>query len=200
MKTTLDGLYAAGDVVYSQHCHADAATNGRWAGRKAADYARQVGKSVISREQVAAEKARVYAPVKRSDGIEWKELHAAIARTMQYYCSEYRTEKLFNVGLDALKEIEEVHVPRLHALDPHKLMRSLEDLSILTVAQIIIHASLARKASSNFLDFHRIDYPEVDPPEWNKFITVKLENGKVKVGELPLNYWGPLKKNYEAHK
>ena len=155
---------------------------------------------MISREQVAAEKARVYAPVKRSDGIEWKELHAAIARTMQYYCSEYRTEKLFNVGLDALREIEEVHVPRLHALDPHKLMRSLEDLSILTVAQIIIHASLARKASSNFLDFHRIDYPEVDPPEWRKFITVKLENGKVKVGELPLNYWGPLKKNYEAHK
>ena len=26
----------------------------------------------------------------------------------------------------------------------------------------------------------------MDPPEWKKFITLKLVNGKVKVGELPL--------------
>ena len=88
--------------------------------------------------------------------------------------------------------------PRLYALDPHKLMRSLEDISIHTVAQTIIHASLVRKASSNRLGFRRLDYPEVDPPEWNKFVTVKLENGKVKSELLPLDYWGPLKENYEA--
>ena len=144
------------------------------------------------------EKARVYAPIKRSNGIEWKELHAGIARTMQYFCSEYKTEKLFNMGLDSLKDIEENWVPELYAIDPHKLMRSLEDLSILAYAQIILHASLARKASSQFLNFYRIDYPELDPPEWIKFITVKLENGKVKVGELSLGYWGNLKENYES--
>ena len=49
------------------------------------------------------------------------------------------------------------------------------------------------------MDFHRIDFPELDPPEWNKFITVKLENGRVKIGERPLGHWGNLKKNYEAH-
>jgi succinate dehydrogenase/fumarate reductase flavoprotein subunit len=65
--------------------------------------------------------------------------------------------------------------------------------------QIILNASLARKASSQLLNFFRIDYPEVDPPEWNKFVTVKLENNKVKAGAYPLNYWGDMKKNYEAH-
>ena len=30
-------------------------------------------------------------------------------------------------------------------------------------------------------------------------ITVEVENGKVKAGELPLNYWGNMKTNYEAH-
>jgi len=90
-------------------------------------------------------------------------------------------------------------VPLLFALDPHKLMRSLEDLSLLTYAQIIIHASLARKASSTPLNFHRIDYPTLDPPEWRKYITLKLENGKVKIGELPLAFWGNMKKQYEAH-
>jgi len=199
LKTTLDGLYCAGDLIYSAHYHSNAAATGRYAGRKAADYARQAGEPVVSKEQVATEKARVYAPIKRSNGIEWKELHTGIARAMQNYCSEYKTEVLLNMGLDYLKDIEENWVPKLYALDPHKLMRSLEDTSILTCAQIIIHASLARKASSNYLDFHRIDYPEVDPSEWNKFLTVKQENGKVKSELLPLDHWGPLKENYEAH-
>ena len=118
---------------------------------------------------------------------------------MQYYCSEYRTESLFRMGLQALQEIEEKYVPGLYALDPHKLIRSLEDLSILAHAQILLHASLARKASSRFLDFHRIDYPELDPPEWHKFITIKQENGKITIGDRPLNYCGNLKDNYEAH-
>ncbi len=199
LKTTLDGLYAAGEQIFSPGDHSYAAATGRYAGRKAADYAAQAGEPVVSKDQVAAEKSRVFAPVKRTESIEWKELHAGISRTMQYFCSEFKTEALFNMGLDALNDIEQNWVPKLYALDPHKLMRSLEDISILTYGQIALNASLARKASSNYLDFHRIDYPEVDPPEWNKFITLKLENGRVKTGELPLGYWGNLKESYAAH-
>jgi succinate dehydrogenase/fumarate reductase flavoprotein subunit len=140
----------------------------------------------------------VYAPVKRNEGLDWKELHAGIARTMQHFCSEYKTERLLNIGLDSLNEIEEKWAAQIYALDPHKLMRSVEDLSILTCAQLIIQASLARQASSRPLDFHRIDYPQLDPPQWNKFITVKMENGGVKVGEKVFGYYGNMKENYEA--
>jgi len=200
LKTTLEGLYAAGTQMFAPEDHSYAAATGRYAGRKAAAYSRQVGAPKISREQVALEKARVYAPVKRSRGMEWKELHAGIARAMQYYCSEFKTERLLNMGLGTLQKIEEESVPLLFALDPHKLMRSLEDLSLLTYAQIIIHASLARKASSAPLNFQRIDYPTLDPPEWRKYLTIKLENGKVKTGELPLAFWGNMKNQYEAHR
>jgi len=199
LKTTLDGLYAAGEQLFSHGDHSFAASTGRYAGRKAADYTRQIGESKVSREQIALEKARVYAPIKRTSGLEWKELNAGIARVMQYFCSEYKTELLLNMGLDALKEIEAVFVPRLYALDPHKLMRSIEDLSMLAHGQMVFYASLARKSSSEALNFYRIDYPEVDPPEWNKYITIKLENGQVKSGELPVNFWGDMKANYEAH-
>jgi succinate dehydrogenase/fumarate reductase flavoprotein subunit len=199
LKTTLDGLYAAGTQMFSPEDHSYAAATGRYAGRKATAYARQVGESKISRDQVALEKARVYAPVKRASGMDWKELHAGIARAMQYYASEFRTESLFKMGLNALRKIEDESVPLLFATDPHKLMRCLEDTSLLTYAQIIIHASLARKASSIPLDFHRIDYPTMDPPEWCKFLTIKLENGKVKTGELPLDFWGNMKNQYEAY-
>ena len=199
LKTTLDGLYAAGTQMFSPEDHSYCAATGRYAGRKAAAYAREVGDSKISREQLEREKARVYAPIKRTSGIEWKELHAGIARVMQYYASEFKTESLLNMGLGALRKIEDESVPLLYALDPHKLMRTLEDTSMLTYAQIIVSAMLARKASSTALSFQRIDYPALDPPEWNKFITVKLENGEVKTGELPARYWGNMEDGYEAH-
>ena len=199
LKTTLDGLYAAGTQMFAPEDHSYAAATGRYAGRKAAAFAREVGESKINRDQVVREKNRVYAPIKRSSGMDWKELHAGIARAMQYYVSEYKTENLLQMGMDALKKIEDEAVPQLYATDPHKLMRGLEDTSLLHYAQIIIHASLARKASSMPLFFNRIDYPAMDPPEWNKFITLKLENDRVKTGELPPTFWGNMKQQYEAH-
>jgi succinate dehydrogenase/fumarate reductase flavoprotein subunit len=199
LKTTLDGLYAAGGQMFCPQDHSYCAATGRYAGRKAAAYAKEIGAGKVSREQIEREKARVYAPIKRNSGMDWKELHAGIARTMQWYCSEYKTDLLLNMGLDNLRRIEEESVPELCALDPHKLMRSLEDTSLLTHAQIILQASLARKASSVSLEFKRIDYPAMDPPEWKKFITVKLENGKTKIGELPFTFWGNMKQGYETH-
>lgn len=199
LKTTLDGLYAAGTQMFSPEDHSFAAATGRYAGRKAAAYSRQAGDSKVSREQVDREKDRVYAPVRRSSGIEWKELHAGIARVMQYYDSEFKTGSLLNMGLNALNKIEKESVSMLFALDPHKLMRSLEDVSLLTYAKIIIQAQLARKASSMMLGLQRIDYPAMDPPEWHKFLTIKQENGKVKNGELPIGFWGNMKEQYEAH-
>ena len=70
---------------------------------------------------------------------------------------------------------------------------------MLKYAKVVIHASLARKASSRPLGFNRIDYPQVDPEEWNKFLTIKLENNQIKTGELPQRFWGDMKEQYEAH-
>jgi succinate dehydrogenase/fumarate reductase flavoprotein subunit len=199
LKTTLDGLYAAGTQMFTPEDHSYAAATGRYAGRKAAAHAKKGGESKISREQVNREKARVYAPLKRSSGVDWKELHAGIARVMQYYVSEFKTERLLKMGLGGLQKIEEESVPLLYALDPHKLMRSIEDTSLLTYAQIIIQAMLARKASSVPLNLRRIDYPALDPPEWNKYLTIKQKNGKITTGDLPLAFWGKMKDQYEAH-
>jgi hypothetical protein len=54
---------------------------------------------------------------------------------------------------------------------------------------MIMHASLARRASSAILDLKRLDFPAVDPEEWNKFITLRLADGEVTVDELPFRYW-----------
>jgi succinate dehydrogenase/fumarate reductase flavoprotein subunit len=199
MRTSVEGLYATGDQLPASGDHNLAATTGRYSGRKAADYVKQIGQGKIAKEQIAAEKAKVYAPVKKTDGIDWKELHFGVSRAMQFFCSEYKTESLLKMGLDTLNEIEENYVPRLFAHDPHKLMCSMESLSTLECARMIIQASLARKASSKFLTFDRIDYPQQNPPEWNKFLTLKMENNKVKIGERPHGFWGNMKENYEKY-
>ncbi|NLT39481.1 MAG: FAD-binding protein [Clostridiales bacterium] len=199
LKTTVDGLYAAGTQMFSPEDHSYCAATGRYAGRKAAAYAREVGEGKICRDQIEQEKSRIFAPAKRTGGIEWKELHNGLARAMQYFASEYKTERLLKMGLEEIERIECEAVPKLFALDPHKLMRSIEDLSMIEYAKIFINASLARKASSKPLGHRRIDYPEMDPPEWDKYLTLRLENDRIQLGDLPQRFWGDMKQQYEAN-
>ena len=199
LKTTLEGLYAAGDQLFGGNYHHHAAATGRYAGRKAAEYATRAQMPVVDRSQVEAEKNRVYAPVKRNGGMDWKEFNAGICRVMQNYCGDPKNEELLNLGLIWLKDIEANEVPKLSAGDPHKLGRTIDVLDLLACSQCIIHACLNRKASSSFLDFNRLDYPEKDASEWHKWITVRLENGIVKTRIFPIDFWGSLKENYEAH-
>ena len=205
MKTSLEGLYAAGHQVAGGGGHAGAATTGRYTGRKAAAYAKTAAAPAIDRKQVDKEKARVYAPIGRKGDIGWKELQAGICRVMQDYCGEYKGEETLKSGLWWLNNIRESEAARTCVRNPHELARFLECMVRLKVGEMIMHASLARKASSEFLDFKRIDYPQVDPPEWNKFVAIRLENGEVKVGELPFNYWllppnaPTYEENYNKH-
>jgi succinate dehydrogenase/fumarate reductase flavoprotein subunit len=189
LRTNLEGLYVAGQATYAGADHAVAATTGRYAGRKAAAYVHTAMEPQVNREQIDREKERVYAPVKRTEGIGWKELRAGLCRIMQDYCGEYKNEEILRMGLEWLRSVRESEASQVYARNPHELMRTLECLSRITVGEIIMNASLNRKASSRFLDFKRMDYPEMDPAEWNKLVTMKLENDEIKTGERPLDYY-----------
>ncbi len=154
----------------------------------------------VSRSQVTEGKAWVYTPLENDGEIEWKELNAAACRIMQNYCGEYKNEELLSLGLMWLKDIGENEYKRISVDTPHRLMRTLEAFNIITCDEIILHASMARKASSKILGFFRLDYPAVDPPEWNKWVTVKVEDGGVKSGEMTHDFWKPLAENYEKHR
>ena len=199
LKASVDGLYAAGTSLFSPGDHSFAASTGRYAGRKAAAYAKSIEAGALCREQVDKEKDRVLAPTKRDNGIEWKELHNGLCRVMQYFVSEYKNETMFNMALDEIKRIEENAVPELYALDPHKLMRSLEDLSIIEHAKIVINAMKERKLSNPQLGIERLDYPENDEEDSNCYLTMHLENDEIKFERVPIRYWGNMKEQYEAH-
>lgn len=201
MKTSMEGLYAAGAQTAGGGGHAGAAATGRYAGRNAAAYAMKTGDSVLDRQQVDDEKSRVYAPVGSNGNIGWKELQAGICRIMQDYCGEYKGEETLKLGLWWLNSIKEGEAANTSVRNPHELVRYLECMIRMTVGEIIINSSLARRASSKFMDFNRLDFPENDPPEWGKFVTVKLKDGEIIEGERQFDYWlkPPYSSNYKEN-
>ena len=205
LRTNLEGLFASGNQLAGGGTHTIAATSGRYAGRKAAEYALGTKHSSLDRRQIEEEKKRVYGLVERDEGVGWKELQAGVSRIMQDYCGEFKSEETLKTGLAWLESIKQSEGARAFARNPHELGRLLEVFSRLTCGEIIMHSSLARKASSMALDFKRLDYPDDDPPEWRKLVTVRLQDGSVKPGERPIGYWlmspyaPTFKENYEKH-
>lgn len=200
LKTSLDGLYAAGDQLFGGNDHSHAATTGRWAGKRAAEYALKAPPVSKDEKQLNRERERIYAPAKRREGIDWKELTAGISKVMQDYCGEIKNEALLRLGLRTFAEIRQREALEVAARNPHELVHVLEAFSMISVGEAAMHASLVRRASSETLHFRRSDYPQLDPPEWNKFITVRKHEADVLVGARPLNFWLPFDDNYEKHR
>lgn len=197
MKTNIDGIYAAGDQLFASDCAGFACCTGHYAGCKAAEYVEQVGLEDYDPEDVKREKERLYAPLFREEGMDWRELNMAIAKAMQNYCGGIKCDDLLKEGLDLLESFEREIVPQISCENPHDLMRAHEVFDILDVSKLILHACLARKSSSAPLFFERSDYPDLDPEKDRRLITIRQEDGKVVQGSVPLGYFGDLKEEYE---
>ena len=120
-----------------------------------------------------------------------------ISKTMQNYCGEVKRDELLNIGLARLQEYEKAVVPNTFAYNPHELVRLLEVFDILTVSQIILHASLARKISSKPLCFQRGDSNVTETENERNLITIRQVDNQIVLGEKPIDFFGDLKENYE---
>lgn len=199
LMTNIEGVYAAGDQLYAMDCGGAASATGYYAGRKAAAHASEIAPVEYDKAQAEAEKERLLAPLYTEEGYSWKELNFAISKCMQNYCAEVKCEELLNEGLDLLNTYSEDIVPKLHCENPRDLMRTHEVLDILDVSKMILEACKMRKSSSAPLCFQRSDYPEMDPEEDKKFLTIRLENGKAVRGEIPHDYYGDVEEMYEKY-
>ncbi len=205
LQTNLDGLFVAGMNGWGGLDHSQAAATGRYAGRKAVEHAQNAPDPIINKDQVEAEKTRVYAPINREDGIGWNELMMGITGRMQEYCGEFKHENTLKLGLTWLNEIKEVEANKLYARNPRELVRALECLTVLTVGEIIIHTALLRKGTDWGLGHIRLDYPKADIENKNKLILVKKEADEVKSRSVPVDYhlqppYAPtLEENYEKY-
>ena len=199
LMTNLPGLFVAGDALFSSNCFGHAASTGAYAGRKAATYAaKEPENRPLHQPQIDAERRRVYAPLAASPetGVSWKELNEAVAKAMQNYCGEQKRDELLLSGVELLERYEKEIVPQAYASNPHELMRLLEVFDILTVAQLILQSCLARRQSCEKLEFFRTDGDGNAPAP---FICIRREGDRVLTREVPLDYAGDIRENYEKH-
>ena len=144
--SSLEGLFVAGSD--SSQGGAAACSSGMYAANRAAEYAMKVEPGKLDEAQLAAEKERVYAPVKRANdpnaNISWKELWAGTARVMQQDCGDYRTIPICEHGLMWLDSIRKHEAQMTYAYNPHELWRLMECENRITVGQVYLNSCIAQ--------------------------------------------------------
>lgn len=165
-RTTVDGLYAAGDMASVPHNYMlGAFTNGAFAGEDAVDYIAEMDFAAYDDEQVVAEQERVLAPTKREDGIPPNQIEYKTRRMVNDYLQPPKVTRKMQLAQDRFAEIRD-DMSNMVARDSHELMRAMEAHSILDCADMAACASLFRTESRWGLYHYRVDFPEQNDEDW----------------------------------
>ena len=165
-ETSVKGLYSAGDMAAVPHNYMlGAFTYGWFAGTNAADYVAGLGFQEPLIEQVAAEKARVYAPLLREHGLPPAQVEYKLRRMVNDYLQPPKVTRKMEIGLQRFAEIES-DLDHMKANNPHELMRALEVTVIRDCAEMAARASLYREESRWGLYHHRVDHPQRNDEDW----------------------------------
>lgn len=215
--TTIEGLYAAGDVAGGapQKYVTGALAEGEIAAKSAVEYIeslsalRQVqgtdalgvnplGK--ILEEEVAEHVAEIEKFLNNKNGSDTAEsLEEAMQAAMDTYAGGIKTGYRYseNQLAIALREIENIEsrVSGLHADDLQEVMYIYELKERLTVCKSVI-AHLAARHETRWHSFaENADYPEKDNERFRKYVNSRLENGQIKIILRELTAEG--QRNYE---
>ncbi|KWA13719.1 fumarate reductase/succinate dehydrogenase flavoprotein subunit [Burkholderia territorii] len=165
-ETTVPGLYAAGDMAAVPHNYMlGAFTYGWFAGQNAADDVAGRDHAPVDDEQVAAERARVLAPLTRERGLAPAQVEYKLRRMVNDYLQPPKVTRKMEIGLQRFDGIIE-DIEELKAHNPHELMRAAEVRAIRDCAEMAARASLFRTESRWGLYHHRVDFPHRNDDEW----------------------------------
>jgi succinate dehydrogenase/fumarate reductase flavoprotein subunit len=179
-RTTVPGLYAAGDMASVPHNYMlGAFTNGSVAGIDAMEFADHHDFAEFDAADVAAERERVMAPTRREDGIPPNQIEYKTRRLVNDYLQPPKVTRKYELGARRLAEVRHDAEERMIARNAHELLRALEAQSILDCADMAVHASLFRKESRWGLYHLRTDFPEKDNENWFCHTLLSKQNGKM---------------------
>ena len=165
-RTTVPGLYAAGDMANVPHNYMlGAFTNGAIAGEDAIDFASEVDFADLDKDFIEAEKERVLAPTRNEDGIPPNQIEYKTRRLVNDYLQPPKVTRKMQLAQDRLSEVR-ADLKDMVVTNSHELMRALETQSILDCADMAASASLYRTESRWGLYHYRADYPEKDDEIW----------------------------------
>ena len=202
--TTIQGLYAAGDVAGGapQKYVTGALAEGEIAAKSAADYIRKNGTvtAKISVNEIASHIAEIekYLLNKKSPQLT-ENLEEAMQVVMDSYAGGIKTGYRYSENQlnQAKKEIEIIEklTDELSAANLQEVMYIYELKERLTVCKSVI-AHLAARRETRWHSFaENLDYPEKDNVNFRKYVNSRLENGEIKIILRELTTEG--QRNYE---
>ncbi|UDI90584.1 fumarate reductase/succinate dehydrogenase flavoprotein subunit [Pseudomonas sp. IAC-BECa141] len=175
-ETSVKGLYSAGDMAAVPHNYMlGAFTYGRFAGNNAAEFVAGREFSALDAEQIAKEKARVYAPLDREHGLPPAQVEYKLRRFVNDYLQPPKVTRKMEIGLQRFSDIER-DLNEMKANNAHELMRAMETSVIRDCAEMAARASLFRAESRWGLYHYRVDHPQRDDREW--FCHCHLKKGE----------------------
>ncbi|MBX2837059.1 MAG: fumarate reductase/succinate dehydrogenase flavoprotein subunit, partial [Gammaproteobacteria bacterium] len=177
-RTTIQGLYAAGDMANVPHNYMlGAFTNGAIAGEDAIDFAAEVDFAAYDQSEVEKERTRVLAPTKREDGIPPNQIEYKTRRLVNDYLQPPKVTAKMELAQQRFAEVREDMDTGMYVRNAHELMRSLEASTILDCADMAAHASLYRQESRWGLYHNRVEYDRNDEDWFCHTLLTRDENG-----------------------
>ena len=172
-RTTVPGLYAAGDLCNVAHNYMlGAMVYGQIAGEDAVDFIDGKDLAEIDDAAVDAERERIFAPLLREEGIAPSQIEYKLRRMVNDYLQPPKVTAKMEIGLKRFAEIR-TDLAQLKARNPHELMRAMEVYAILDCAELAARASLFRTESRWGLYHYRTDFPGRNDAEWFAFVEVR---------------------------
>lgn len=187
-KTTIDGLYAAGDVAGGcpQKYVTGALAEGEIAGLSVVEYIKDKNVSTIDDKVVDNHIDEVENFLKdKHCKFTTEQLEEAMQTVMDSYAGGIKTNYRFNekqleIADYKIKQLMELSED-LYAEDFQELMYIYELRERLTVCRSVIAHLKARKETRWHSFAENLDYPEKDNEHWNKYVNSILEDGEIKI-------------------
>ncbi|MFF2553292.1 fumarate reductase/succinate dehydrogenase flavoprotein subunit [Nocardia sp. NPDC058058] len=173
-RTTVPGLYAAGDLACVPHNYMIGAfVYGDLAGSHAAGtLADTPAPAALPADQLAAAHELVYRPLRNPEGPPQQQVEYKLRRFVNDYVAPPKTATKLSLAIETFDRMLD-DISAMGAQTPHELMRCAEVTFIRDCAEMAARSSLTRTESRWGLYHERADLPERDDVEWRYHLNLR---------------------------
>jgi succinate dehydrogenase/fumarate reductase flavoprotein subunit/HEAT repeat protein len=187
-RTTVPGLYAAGDLACVPHNYMIGAfVYGDLAGEHAASAAPEVAAPVdLPAGQLAEAHELIYRPLRHPDGPPQPQVEYKLRRFVNDYVAPPKSATKLSIAVQTFERMRS-EIAEMGATTPHELMRAVEVSFIRDCAEMAARSSLTRSESRWGLYHDRADVPDRDDEAWRYHLNLrKSDDGRMEFLKRPI--------------
>ncbi|BCO58165.1 FAD binding domain protein [Mycobacterium intracellulare 1956] len=177
-RTTVPGLYAAGDMACVPHNYMIGAfVFGDLAGTHAASTLADVAAPQrLPQDQVREAHELIYRPLRHPDGPPQPQVEYKLRRFVNDYVAPPKTAAKLSLAIRTFERMSE-EIAEMGARNPHELMRAVEVSFIRDCAEMAARSSHTRTESRWGLYHDRADLPGRDDAQWGYHLNLRKDAG-----------------------